>query len=93
MTAGSALAGAVAGLSAAAAGLALTGRSLLELEPARLHLFLVIGPLLGLWPPAMLAFIAAHSPLVRRWALALLGLWLSCALVAVVGAGLFSVFA
>lgn len=84
LTLGSALAGVVAGLSAAAVGLALNGRPLLGLEPARVQLFLVIGPLLGLWPPAALAFVAAYSPLLRSWTIGLFGLWLGCALASTV---------
>ena len=70
------LAGCLGGFSAAAGGLALIGRPFLELEPARIQLLLVVGPLLGLWPAALLGFVAAHSPLVRRWTPALLLLWL-----------------
>ena len=88
VTLGSALAGIIAGLSAAGAGLALIGRPLLELEPARVQLFLVLGPLLGLWPPAALSLVAAHSALVRGWTPGLLGLWLGCAATATVWFGL-----
>jgi hypothetical protein len=89
-TFGSALSGVLAGLSAAGIGLALSGRPLLELEPARMQLFLVVGPLLGLWPPASLSFVAAHSALMRGWAPWLLGLWLGCAATATVWFGLVS---
>ena len=78
-------------MSAAALGLTLIGRVLLEMEPARAQLFLVVGPLLGLWPPAALAFVAAHSDVVRRWTLGLLGLWLACAVVTTIVSGLASV--
>ena len=86
------LAGLIAGLSAAAAGLALIGRPLLGLEPPRIQLLLVVGPLLGLWPPALLCFVAAHSPLVRGWTPGLLFVWLGGAAVATAWSGLTSVF-
>ena len=88
---GAALSGLIAGLSAGAAGLALIGRPLLELEPDRVKLLLVVGPLLGLWPAALLSFVAAHSVLVRGWTAALLGLWAACAAVATVWFGLLDV--
>ncbi|MGI8423915.1 MAG: hypothetical protein ACR2NO_07365 [Chloroflexota bacterium] len=81
------MAGTVAGLSAAALGLALNGRALLEMEPARIQLFLVVGPLLGLWPAALLSFVAARSPLVRRWTPASLRLWLGCGVISTVWFG------
>ena len=92
LTLGSLLAGAIAGLTAAAFGLLINGHVLFDMEPARAQLLLVVGPLLGLWPPAALAFVAAHSPQVRRWTLALLGLWLASALAATVGFGFLSLF-
>ena len=92
MTAGALLAGVLAGLSAAAGALALIGRPFLELEPARIQLLLVVGPLLGLWPPAMLCYVAAQSPLVRRWTPLQLLLWFCSAVAATLASGLYSVF-
>ena len=56
-----------------------------------MQLFLVVGPVLGLWPAALLCLVAAHSPHVRAWTPALLGLWLGSAAVATVWFGLVAV--
>ncbi|HET7770950.1 MAG TPA: hypothetical protein VFN74_19410 [Chloroflexota bacterium] len=92
VSAGALLAGVLAGLSAAAGALALIGRSFLELEPGRIQLLLVVGPLLGLWPPAVLCYVAAQSPLVRRWTPLQLLVWFGSAVAATLAAGLYSLF-
>lgn len=86
--AGSAVSGTLAGLSAAAGGLAVNGRPLFEWQPGDVQLFLVVGPLLGLWPVAVLALLAARLREVRRWTPAGLGLWLGVAVVTTLWFGL-----
>jgi len=75
-------------LSVAAVGLAVNGRPLFGWKPADVQVFLVVGPLLGLWPVAALAMLAARSPSVRRWAPAGLGLWLAVSVVSTLWLGL-----
>ncbi|HEV2125583.1 MAG TPA: hypothetical protein VGW38_22755, partial [Chloroflexota bacterium] len=58
--------GMCAGLSLAAFGLAVAGRTLLDVSPARIQVFLVVGPLLGLLPVAILCLAASGSPDVAR---------------------------
>jgi hypothetical protein len=82
------LAGVAAGLSAAAAGLALAGQSLFEAPPERAHLFLVLGPLCGLLPVALLAAGAARHPEVRHRAPVALGVWVIAAVAATCWFGL-----
>ena len=53
-----------------------------------MEVFLVIGPLLGLWPVAALALAAHRSAAVRHWAPAGLGLWLGVAIVTTLWFGL-----
>ena len=50
--------------------------------------FLVVGPLMGVWPVAALALAAHRSAMVRRWAPAGLGLWLATAVVTTLWLGL-----
>ena len=76
-----ALVGIVAGLSAAAGGLALAGRTLFALEPADIQLFLVVGPLAGLLPVAALAQAAGRWPWIARRASGTLLAWALGALV------------
>lgn len=80
--------GICAGLSLAALGLAVAGRTLLDVSPARIQAFLVVGPLLGLLPVAMLCLAASRSPdVARRTPLTLL-LWFLVACAAVAWFGL-----
>ena len=85
---GSALAGVMAGLSVAAGGLALFGQPLLGLPPARVQLFLVLGPLLGLLPMSVLAYAAGRFLDVSRRALPAFGIWLACGTAATLWFGL-----
>jgi phage shock protein PspC (stress-responsive transcriptional regulator) len=85
---GSALSGVIAGLSVAAGGLALLGQPLLGLPPARVQLFLVVGPLLGLLPMSLLAYASARFLDVSRRALPAFGIWLACGVLATVWFGL-----
>ena len=83
------LVGVIAGLSGAAAGLALAGRTLFALEPANIQVFLVVGPLAGLLPLAALAYLAARSPWVARRTLWALLTWTLGALVALYWYGIY----
>ncbi len=84
----SGLAGVVAGLSAAAFGLALVGQPLLELAPWRVQVVLVAGPLLGLLPMAALALGAGRYQDVARRAPAAFGVWLALGVVTMLWFGL-----
>ncbi|HEU5318137.1 MAG TPA: hypothetical protein VFX49_18635 [Chloroflexota bacterium] len=75
-------------MAGAAAGLTLNGRTLMDWEPAAMELFLVIGPVLGLWPVAALALVAHRTAAVRRWTPAGLAVWLVVALTTMVWFGL-----
>jgi hypothetical protein len=68
--------------------LAVNGRPLLGWQPADVQTFLVVGPVLGLWPVAVLAWLAHRTAGVRRWAPAGLGLWLAVAVVTMLWFGL-----
>jgi hypothetical protein len=81
-------AGVLAGLSAAAAGLALAGQALFEAPPQQAQLFLVLGPLLGLLPVSILALGAARYRDIARSAPAALGCWLLAAVAAAYWFGL-----
>jgi hypothetical protein len=77
-----ALAGVAAGLSLAAGGLALAGRSLLDLPAETAEAVLVAGPLLGLLPLAGIVLVASRRRAVAGHLPFLLFLWLGAALLA-----------
>ena len=85
--AGSALAGAFIGLTAAAAGLIMAGRSLLEMEPERIQMVLVLGPLFGLMPMSLLAYGSGRYLDVARRAPGAFAVWLVSCIVTTVWFG------
>jgi len=85
--AGSSLAGVFIGLTAAAAGLILAGRSLLEMEPERIQMVLVLGPLFGLLPMSLLAYCSSRYLDVARRAPGAFAVWLVSCIVTTVWFG------
>jgi hypothetical protein len=82
------MAGIVAGLGVAAFGLTLIGQPLLDLPPERLQLILVVAPLAGLLPVAVLAYVAAQRRDVAQAMPATLGLWLAMTAITIIWFGL-----
>jgi hypothetical protein len=83
------VAGLITGLSAAAGGLALAGRTLFEMPVERAEVFLVVGPLAGLLPVSIGAWAAVRSPGVAARFPAAFGLWLACAVAATAWFGVY----
>lgn len=69
-------AGAAAGLSLAAGGLALAGRTLFDLSAERATLALVAGPLLGFLPLSLMITGAARRPYLAGHLTRALALWI-----------------
>ena len=88
--AGAAVAGALAGLSAAAGGLAFLGKAIPGAPPGPAQLFLVAGPLLGLLPVSAFAWAAIYRPALAGYTLPALGAWLLAAAVSASWLGLRS---
>jgi len=84
---GSALAGVFLGLTAAAAGLVLVGRSLLDMEPERLQIVLILGPLFGLLPMSLLAYGSSRYLDVARRSPVAFAAWLVTCLMTTVWYG------
>ena len=74
------MAGAIAGLAAAAGALAVFGKAMGEAPPAQAHLLMVAGPLLGLLPVSLFALAASRHAALAAHAPLALGVWLLCAL-------------